>query len=127
MTDQPTELYLELLKGVITRQIAPDRFRLIPESVLRRNSRLGAFAYLKLNALLSRFGLAICRVWFDPAARCEGSDWPGEAETMVGSKRLDNVHECVRSVIQQGVPGDFIETGVWRGGVTIFMRAALAA
>jgi O-methyltransferase len=30
-------------------------------------------------------------------------------------------------VIRRGVPGDLIETGVWRGGATIFMRAVLAA
>jgi len=30
-------------------------------------------------------------------------------------------------VIARGVPGDFIETGVWRGGACIFMRAILKA
>ena len=29
--------------------------------------------------------------------------------------------------LSEGVPGDFIETGVWRGGVTILMRAILEA
>jgi O-methyltransferase len=37
------------------------------------------------------------------------------------------LHHCIRDVLQRGVPGDFIETGVWRGGATIFMRAALEA
>ena len=32
-----------------------------------------------------------------------------------------------RSGIQDNVPGDFIETGVWRGGASIYMRALLAA
>src|SRR5205807_461969 len=30
-------------------------------------------------------------------------------------------------VIAEGVPGDIIETGVWRGGATVFMRGYLAA
>jgi hypothetical protein len=30
-------------------------------------------------------------------------------------------------VLQDKVPGDLIETGVWRGGATILMRATLAA
>jgi O-methyltransferase len=30
-------------------------------------------------------------------------------------------------VLRDEVPGDFIETGVWRGGTCIFMRAALKA
>ena len=50
--------------------------------------------------------------------------WP---LTMIGSRRLDNVEHCMRSVLEQGVPGDFIETGVWKGGTTIFMRGVLRA
>ncbi len=57
----------------------------------------------------------------------EGTDWPEFAETMIGLKRLDNLHQCVRDVLERKVPGDLIETGVWRGGATIFMRAALEA
>ena len=34
---------------------------------------------------------------------------------------------CAESVIRDSVPGDFVETGVWRGGATIFMRAILKA
>jgi O-methyltransferase len=30
-------------------------------------------------------------------------------------------------VLQKGIPGDFIETGVWRGGASIMMRAVLKA
>src|SRR5262245_25396991 len=36
-------------------------------------------------------------------------------------------HQCIKSVLQSEVPGDFIEAGTWRGGSTIFMRAALLA
>ena len=46
---------------------------------------------------------------------------------MIGSPRLDNVQYCVTSVLEDGIPGDLIETGVWRGGATILMRAVLAA
>ena len=49
------------------------------------------------------------------------------AHTMMGRKRLDNLHDCLATVLRDGVPGDLIETGVWRGGGTIFMRAFLAA
>lgn len=59
--------------------------------------------------------------------RAEGRDWPRFAQTMVGLKRLDNVQWCVEQVIADGVRGDLIETGVWRGGVMIFMRAILDA
>jgi len=46
---------------------------------------------------------------------------------MIGLKRLDNVEHCVATVIADGVDGDLVETGVWRGGASIFMRAALEA
>jgi hypothetical protein len=57
---------------------------------------------------------------YDPAV-------PFAGETMIGLKRLDNVRACVETVIEDGVPGDLIETGVWRGGCSIFMKGILAA
>jgi O-methyltransferase len=63
----------------------------------------------------------------DNEASENGNAWPIVGETMIGLKRLDNLHACIKSVLQLGVPGDFIEAGAWRGGATIFMRAALLA
>jgi O-methyltransferase len=63
----------------------------------------------------------------EPNRRLIGKDWPPDAETMIGLKRLENLRQCVRMVIQNDIPGDFIETGVWRGGACILMRAALSA
>lgn len=60
-------------------------------------------------------------------ARREGRDWPLFGYTMIGERRLDNLHECMDYVTGNGVPGDFMEAGVWRGGATIFMRAYLCA
>lgn len=56
-----------------------------------------------------------------------GLDWPAEAETMIGMKRLTSLQECVETVLADDVPGDLVETGVWRGGACILMRAVLAA
>jgi len=64
---------------------------------------------------------------FDPQLREQGGDWPETAETMIGLRRLDNLQACVEGVLKSRVPGDLIETGVWRGGATIFMRAILKA
>lgn len=49
------------------------------------------------------------------------------AHTMIGEKRLDNVRYCVEKVLEEKIPGDFIETGIWRGGVIIYMLAILNA
>jgi hypothetical protein len=40
---------------------------------------------------------------------------------------LNNLQFCMERVLADQVPGDFVETGVWRGGGTIFMRGLLAA
>jgi O-methyltransferase len=59
--------------------------------------------------------------------REQGWDWPSGAPSMIGGKRMENVRsECERA-IQAGIPGDFMETGVWRGGACIMMRAVLWA
>lgn len=47
--------------------------------------------------------------------------------TMLGQKRIDNVEYCVRAVLEEKIPGDLIECGVWRGGAVVFMRGILAA
>jgi hypothetical protein len=49
------------------------------------------------------------------------------SHTMIGRRRMDNIEACVERILADGVPGDLIETGVWRGGATIFMRGLLAA
>ena len=51
----------------------------------------------------------------------------GPAVTMLPLARLDNLQACIIDVLRHRVPGDFIETGVWRGGATIFMRGMLKA
>ncbi|MDD2564681.1 MAG: macrocin O-methyltransferase [Salinivirgaceae bacterium] len=59
--------------------------------------------------------------------RLVGRDWPLDAETMIGLKRMENVEFCVNEVIKNQIPGDFLETGVWRGGTCIFVRGILKA
>ena len=101
------QLYLELLKKVLINVIYQDRPYII---------------YHEDAAPVSNN-----QEHYDPAARAEGRDWPTVAHTMIGLQRLDNVHMCMEQVLVDGIPGDFIETGVWRGGVCIFMRAVLEA
>lgn len=47
-------------------------------------------------------------------------------QSMIGWKRLNNIHDLMDQVRADDIPGDFIETGVWRGGATLLMRAFLA-
>jgi O-methyltransferase len=57
--------------------------------------------------------------------RVAGMDWPLQGLTMVGLGRLDDLQRCVESVVADGVAGDLIEAGSWRGGASMLMRATL--
>lgn len=63
----------------------------------------------------------------NPELRATGRDWPAVAPTMIGAARMNNVQQCIERVLADDVPGDLIETGVWRGGTVIFMRGLLKA
>lgn len=56
----------------------------------------------------------------DDGNRYIGHEWPVHAETMVGMKRLDHLHHLLDDVRRHDTPGDFVECGIWRGGVLIF-------
>lgn len=120
---RPQDLYLDLIKECVTGSLLADTRG---SSSLVRGDGFGASVYSALNRLLRPLDLELCRP-FSRSRRDTGRDWPAEGETMIGRIRLENLHECVVDVLRNGVPGDFIETGAWRGGACIFMRAALKA
>ena len=62
---------------------------------------------------------------FLPELRDEGLDWPSTALTMIGRRRLRNLRELIEQALGEGVPGDVLEAGVWRGGACILARAVL--
>lgn len=64
---------------------------------------------------------------YDPSIRAVGRDWPSQAHTMIGLARLRNLRALCERALAEETPGDFIETGVWRGGACILMRGILQA
>lgn len=116
----PQELYLELLKKCLTRTGFGEEFHTIDPA----HGTLAGWIYGPVRWALGRRQLRIVQA-IDADQRAGGDYWPVSAETMLGRERLDNVQECVTTVLRDGVPGDLIETGVWRGGTTILMRAVL--
>jgi hypothetical protein len=97
----PTELYIELLK----RTLVNWPYIHMEDTAVGRDPR-GA----KL-------------IWddIDPLAELERP-----RHTMVGLSQHDALQACIENILADEVPGDLIETGVWRGGMTILMRALLA-
>jgi len=71
-----------------------------------------------------RGGCSLCQLNpYDPDLRQGGNDWPPIGHTMVGVIRLKNVKDAIEYVTRMGIPGDFVELGVWRGGVCIYAKA----
>lgn len=64
---------------------------------------------------------------YDPELRAYGRDWPSSALTMIGRARMRNIRALAEQVFEEGVEGDFLEAGVWRGGACIYMRAIQGA
>ena len=120
------ELYLDLMKKCLTYYLWGEPITpLSPHLWNRWDQRFLKRALVRF--LAKREISLVCDRPFNPKRRGEGKDWPLHGHTMIGLKRLDNLQACIEDVIRNDVPGDLIETGVWRGGATIFMRAVLKA
>ena len=127
-TAEATSLYLDLLKQSLTGALAEDN-----DSILGGVRTAGSTSWKRRIANVA--GRAASRVNveiaykkpYDPKLRAVGRDWPARAESMIGLKRMDNIQYCVQSVLDDDIPGDLIEAGVWRGGACIFMKANLLA
>jgi O-methyltransferase len=120
------QMYLDLLKRSLTRFAFPESYRKVESRRELRDKYIIWLLYPFLRPVLAKERVHLFMdSSFDPAARIEGKDWPANAETMVGLKRLENLHFCIRDILERNIPGDLMETGVWRGGASIFMRAVL--
>ena len=62
---------------------------------------------------------------YDKQRRDSGLDWPLWGISMIGRRRMAHLRKSMECVLREGIPGDVMETGVWRGGACIFMRAVL--
>jgi len=86
----------------------PSTSRHLEDRLMRINSE-----YLELfrNAVMNR-------LYNDYKAYRDGRNIPPHANamTMAGTRRVDHFANVVAAAIADDVPGDIIETGVWRGG-----------
>ncbi len=95
-------LYIELLKRCVGNAIYDDDLDLLSARKVMDPAT---------GTLSSSEGVTA-----DSNAKREGRIWPSRAHTMIGMARLDNLQYCIEEVIRNEIPGDLIETGVWRGG-----------
>jgi O-methyltransferase len=114
------DAYLDLMERVLTGVIFEDPpiltdehrsfFRFIAKSITAHSD--------PDDAEMSRYQYS----W-----REKGWDTPSRALTMIGLKRLRNFRALIARSIEDGVQGDILEAGVWRGGASILARAVLRA
>lgn len=114
------QLYIDMVKRCVLNipYVDAELNPIQPHGRVRRTV-LGAFARAGIQLAHLRRG--------DYARRIAGTDFSDTAHSMLSIKRLDNVQMCVETILAEGIPGDFIETGVMRGGAIILMRAVLKA
>jgi O-methyltransferase len=123
------EMYLDMLKRSLTRTLFAkeyERHALRPTGLLRRS------IHTVVKRLLTPFNLELVRlVPSGPEdyvqSSHEATNRVEDAETMLGTLQLDQMQACINDVCNRGVPGDLLEAGVWRGGMTVFMRGVLRA
>ena len=115
--------YIELLKDVLIDKDNANRYQLTPYPP-HRSYFLKRFVINKVINKLSTKKLIITGINKDGAKQREiGLGWPINGYSMIGTKRLNNIQFCIENVVKNNVPGDFIETGVWRGGSCIFAKS----
>jgi O-methyltransferase len=123
MEVQTSSYYTDLLKKVLCdyHRANTEQYKPLPPYPTIKIRLLRQF-----DKYIRKKHFAICEIVnTNQELRTGGLDWPLYAETMIGMKRMDNLEYCVRDVIKNKVEGDFIETGVWRGGAVILIRAIL--
>jgi O-methyltransferase len=99
----PRSRYLDLLEKSLLDAIYSER---------RSEMRLRAFLQRLRHPYLTRRGPLVM---------------PARAHTAIGATRLRHLRGLVERTIKEEIPGDYIETGVWRGGACILVKGVLAA
>jgi hypothetical protein len=124
---EAAQLYLDLMKRTLSYALWPAPGMPV-ETFNHRSALLRKPLVAGVARLLRLANLQLVRLpAYSDDDRASGKIHPVQAHTMIGMKRLENLQSCVERALEDGVPGDLVETGVWRGGAAIFMRAVLAA
>lgn len=127
MKNTAISLYLDLIKKALSFTLWPEPGIPLETFNYKRSTAKRYFIH-NLTKILRRFKIQIVEIAnYKEKDREEGIIWPMYAETMIGLKRLDNIQYCIEDVLKNKIEGDLIETGVWRGGACIFMKAVLSA
>ncbi|KEK24795.1 TylF/MycF family methyltransferase [Bacillus gaemokensis] len=125
------QLYLELLKKTILFEIWLEYEAYLPASLHITNDLhyepITVPVPLFFKQYAEAHNLKIVKSHISKDERKDGNDWPRAAHSMIGRSRMNQLQQAMETVVRENIEGDFIETGVWRGGSCIFMRGFLKA
>ena len=127
----PMQSELELFKDMLTGAVYDESAwtPVLNETLSPTASLPGRLKHYVLSGLakrLNRSGITMLRRQDYLAEQREnGLDWPLVGYSMIGRKRLDHLQVCAETVLAERIPGDFIETGVWRGGSCMLIKKIL--
>ncbi|QWU44086.1 MULTISPECIES: TylF/MycF family methyltransferase [Bacillus] len=125
------QLYLELLKKTILFEIWLEYEPYLPASLHISKELPYEPVTVPLPLFIKQYAenhnLKIIKPNVLKSERQDGMDWPRAAHSMIGRERMNQLHEALETVVRENIEGDFIETGVWRGGSCIFMNGFLQA
>ena len=125
------QLYLELLKKTILFEIWLEYEPYLPASLHISKDLSYEPVTVPLPLFIKRYAenhnLKIVKPNILKSERQDGTDWPRAAHSMIGRERMNQLHQAMETVVRENIEGDFIETGVWRGGSCIFMNGFLQA
>jgi O-methyltransferase len=125
MAESANDLYLDLLKRTLCGALYDQPP--VPLDLFWARRGWVKRALIPLYRAVSRLlGIQICFPARNTAEDIElGRIWPVQALSMIGLRRMHNLSMCLETILREGIPGDLIETGVWRGGACILMKGLL--
>ena len=132
--DELQQAYVNLLRATVTNKLyrKSDKSPFSPREIEVATQALEV-AKEKLRPLLEynlpqSMEIQIAMRYFTPEMMAEWfrrNTW--DSLTVLDEPPLRNVEECVAQILREGIPGDLIECGVFRGGVCVLMRGLLKA
>ena len=125
-----SDLYLDLMARALSNDLHPElghRVLGLVRELLAAQGRPDNTG--EVATVMERvFGKGYLAAPADPYARGRWyAQIAADPYTMTQPERIANVREAARRCCGRQIPGALVETGVWRGGLCIMMKAVLAA